>query len=935
MSERSHHGESAEVLLPSEGASPHPKAEGGGIASSCPTTDFLAAQETTAEARRDPRLDSAATTEYPPSLPSATAVGEEASGTEEALPLVSGYEVLGILGRGAMGVVYKARQPGLKRLVALKMILAGEHAGERERMRFRAEAESVALLQHPNIVQIHEVGEHEGRPFCSLEYVEGGTLADQLHGIPQLPQQAAQLVRTLAGAMETAHQHNVIHRDLKPANILLAMPNAECRMPNDRPTDSAFGIPKISDFGLAKRLDEDSGHTQTGTILGSPSYMAPEQAEGRIKEIGPRSDVYSLGAILYEMLTGRPPFRGATLLETLEQVRTREPVPPAQLRPGVPRDLETICLKCLHKDSVRRYTGAGELADDLGRFLNGEPILARPVSAPERLMRWCRRNPRLAAVSVLAFALLVAWGCTSSWLAWALSREKSAAEQARNQATRNAVLAQQNEKEAQTQAVLARTNEQKATVARDNAIHRHDQTVRAMIDLGASMQRQLQGQSVTRKLGPEAKALSDRMLGTVKEAMLQFSRQMEDDKLTSFGLARAHQTMGDLLKNLGQSEAALREYQLALDLIQKVAEDDADNDLARGNQALMLTTIANAKLALTGDARAAHQTFLRSYEIQKDIADHPRSGFYRDRPLDNERLLANYQVQLGRANLLLGDPDTARRAFEQAVALRRQVAAAAPKNTDKAVASRSYLAEACYWLGQSCARRGDDKATRAAFDEAAAICEEFVRQFPNYHDFKNDLADVYGAYGDAHVCLGRPAEARRLYDKALPLVRIAFDKQPDKLEYRALLARTHHRLGLATLVDKNPAVSRTHFQEALSLREQLLSLDSQNVFYQADVACSLAHCGRPNDAAHSANALRKRGADNPILLVQIAGCYARCAAVGPAAENPRYLDKSLEVLRAAIRKDFKDRLLVKTDPDLEPIRRQAGYQEILARIGEQ
>ena len=218
-------------------------------------------------------------------------------GQPDVLPRIAGYEVLGVLGRGAMGVVYKVRQPGLKRLVALKMILAGEHAGERERTRFRAEAEAVALVQHPNIVQIYEVREYEGRPFFSLEFVDGGTLADQLQGSPQPAARGAEMVRTLAQAMATAHRHNVIHRDLKPANILLAsggrQPPVEITG-GSRPSLAEFEL-KISDFGLAKRLDEDAGHTHTGTILGSPSYMAPEEAEGEIKRVGPLSDVYSSG----------------------------------------------------------------------------------------------------------------------------------------------------------------------------------------------------------------------------------------------------------------------------------------------------------------------------------------------------------------------------------------------------------------------------------------------------------------------------------------------------------------------------------------------------------------------------------------------------------------------------------------------------------------
>src|SRR5262245_8933806 len=314
-----------------------------------------------------------------------------ASGTPDGPPVLPGYEIEGVLGRGGMGVVYKARHLALKRLVALKMILAGGHAGEEERQRFRAEAEAVARLQHPNIVQIHEVGEHAGLPFFALEFLDGGSLARKLSGQPLPPREAAQVVELLASATHLAHSRNVVHRDLKPANILLT-------------TD---GTPKISDFGLAKQLDADSGQTRTGAVMGTPSYMAPEQATGQARVAGPLADVYSLGAILYECLTGRPPFKGATPLETLDQVRTAEPASPRLLQPKVPVDLETVCLKCLAKEPEKRYPSARELCDDLDRFLRGEPVTARPVGALERAWRWCRRNQAVASLAASVALILI------------------------------------------------------------------------------------------------------------------------------------------------------------------------------------------------------------------------------------------------------------------------------------------------------------------------------------------------------------------------------------------------------------------------------------------------------------------------------------------------------------------------------------------------
>ncbi len=322
---------------------------------------------------------------------------------------LAGYEIIKELGRGAMGVVYKARQLALNRLVALKMVLAGQHAGPRVLARFQIEAEAVARLHHPNIVQIYEIGEQAGCPFFSLEFVAGGTLADRIATGPRPAREAAEVVRQLGEAMDCAHRAGVVHRDLKPANILLAIkPDAEGPPGRSGGADQLAltdCIAKVTDFGLAKRLEGDSGQTHAGTIMGTPSYMAPEQAEGKVNEVGPAADIYALGAILYDMLTGRPPFVGKTVLDTLQQVKKVEPTPPRVLLPRVPHDLDTICLKCLEKDPRKRYASAGDLAADLERFLKGEPIRARRVGIWERGWKWCKRRPAgalLTGLGVLA-----------------------------------------------------------------------------------------------------------------------------------------------------------------------------------------------------------------------------------------------------------------------------------------------------------------------------------------------------------------------------------------------------------------------------------------------------------------------------------------------------------------------------------------------------
>jgi serine/threonine-protein kinase len=333
-----------------------------------------------------------------------------------AQPQIPGYEVEAVLGRGGMGIVFRARHLRLNRLVALKMLLGGAYAGAQDLARFQREAEAEAALRHPHIVQVHDVGEHDGRPYFTMELVEGGSLAQKLAGTPLPARQAAALLATLAAAVQVAHEGGIVHRDLKPGNVLLA----------------ADGTPKISDFGLARRLEGGAGLTHTGIAMGTPSYMAPEQARGQTRAIGSAVDVYALGAILYELLTGRPPFHGETPAETVLQVIQQEPVPPSRLNPRVPRDLETICLKCLQKDPARRYATAAALADDLRRFGEGRPIQARPVGWGVRSWRWCRRNPTAAALLATALVLV---GLASGGGMWLVQqRAERRAEAARHDA---------------------------------------------------------------------------------------------------------------------------------------------------------------------------------------------------------------------------------------------------------------------------------------------------------------------------------------------------------------------------------------------------------------------------------------------------------------------------------------------------------------------
>lgn len=365
-------------------------------------------------------LTDAASLERAAKLPPTERDGHSSSGFPDIgtrIQYIGDYELLREIARGGMGVVYKARQVRLNRVVALKMILAGQFASPADVQRFQTEAEAAAQLDHAGIVPVFEVGQHDGHHYFSMGLVEGESLAKRITDGPLPPRAAAEIVLRVAEAIEYAHRKGVIHRDLKPANVLL---------------DKA-GQPKVTDFGLAKRVQADSHLTASGQILGTPSYMPPEQAAGRVDQVTETADVYSLGAILYATLTGRPPFQADNPLDTVMQVIEQEPVSPRALNPVVPLDLETICLKCLEKDRRQRYGSAGELAQELQRYLDGKPILARPVGRAERAWRWCRRNPVVASLLV-AVAMSLVGGTIVSTMFAIEARDRAAGERKNREA---------------------------------------------------------------------------------------------------------------------------------------------------------------------------------------------------------------------------------------------------------------------------------------------------------------------------------------------------------------------------------------------------------------------------------------------------------------------------------------------------------------------
>jgi len=815
------------------------------------------------------------------------------------------YAILGTLGRGAMGVVYKARQQGLNRLVALKMILAGDHASEHELARFRSEAEAVAQIQHPNIVQVYEVGNEAGWPYISLEYLEGGSLARKINGTPQPPAQAAEVTRLLAQAMACAHQQGIIHRDLKSANILL----------------TPDGSPKITDFGLAKKVEEDSGHTRTGTIMGSPSYMAPEQAEGRIHDVGHLADVYSLGAILYELLTGRPPFRGTSVLETLQQVRTQEPVAPTQLQPGVPADLETICLKCLQKEPGKRYAGAAALAADLGRFLAGEPIQARSVGRVERLGSWCKRNPRVAVLSGTVAGLVVVWAVTSSVLAWQLKQQKDEANFQARIAQENTSLAREKEREAQEMEARAKKNAEAAK-------RRFEKTADAMVAVVEQSQNRLRSRRLVARNSPEIRQLREDLFAQFRQALVNMAQEMKRSEGTQFGVAGVCQRLGDVLFKLGQREEALQQYQLGYDLVKQVAEQRPEDDVARGNLGVMLLRMGDVALEGNGDGRAARTWFAKARDVHQDVADHPRNGYYKE--VDTKRLLSHDELRLGKAELYLGDPAAARKHFQKAFALRTAWSEAEPEKAEPS----SYVMEARMWLGVANSHLGDTEALRDHFDQAVQIGEALVRKHPKFLDFKGDLAAVHGAYGDAQLRIGLLDAARQSYRQTLENLQVVVARNPDDVSRDPLVALTYEHLAVLHLRQGQRPEAEKYYRQALQVREDLLQLERNNRDWQAAYLLALAHCGKHAEAARGAEGLRQNVARSTELLLQLARCYAVCAgAAADPAQKQRHTEKALEAMAAATQEGYKDLVILRSDPDIGLLQQELAYQALLTRLG--
>jgi tetratricopeptide (TPR) repeat protein len=798
---------------------------------------------------------------------------------------VPGYEILGELGRGGMGVVYRARQIAAGRVVALKMILAGGHAGPADLLRFKTEAEAVARLQHPHIVGVYEVGEHQGRPFFSLEFCAGGTLEKKLAGTPLPPPQAARLVETLAGAVQAAHDKQVIHRDLKPANVLL----------------TEDGTLKVTDFGLAKKLDE-AGQTQSGSILGTPSYMAPEQAGGHRREVGSWTDVYALGAILYECLTGRPPFKAATPLDTLLQVLSQEPVAPRRLQPKTPRDLETICLKCLQKDPKKRYSSARDLADDLHRFTAGEPIRARPVGPWGRAVKWVRRRPAVAGLLAVCVAALLALAVGGWEYNVRLRRQAHLLEEAIG---------------------TARQEHDRAQANLNKALEAVDRLLRPLDD--SRLIRLPQFQEPRR-----------RMLEDALEFYQGFLNQEGDDPAVRRDSARAYGRSVMLRVLLGQTAEAEQAGREALRLQERLVADFPDRPEYRHDLANTHSALGHV-YTLTGRFDKADQVYREALTLsEKLVRDYPGELAYRETLVNAHRSLGMFSMH--------GDPHMSeghlRKAIEHAAVLmqaqpgmaeRECLLAAAHAHLGQLLFNTNRLDEAAAELdsarhllepagrsspsaareypsvrgltllyrGGVSLRQGKAAEAELLLGEGVALLEELVRDVPKFFPYRTYLQTGYSFLGPLYEKSGRPAEAEAVWRKSAELMEDTARTFPSFAAFAAAAGENARVQRWLLAVRRGEHVAVMAEVVRLENRKDLGGPQAYNLACVAALASAAA------------------GSD-----VRLAEEYARRAmALLGRAEAGGYFRQPGALQHAR-----------KTDTDLDPLRQRSDFREFMSRL---
>jgi eukaryotic-like serine/threonine-protein kinase len=861
------------------------------------------------------------------------------------LPAIAGFEILGELGRGGVGVVFKARQTALNRLVAIKMLSGHVQSHPEVLARFRTEAQAFARLQHPNIVQVFEVGEAGGRPFLALEFVPGGTLAQFLGRQPQPIPLAVELTCALALATEHAHEQGILHRDLKPGNVLLNKIDSE--NPAGRTASSQdtlrIGdpktpiIPKITDFGLAKQVDASDGPTEMGAVIGTPSYMAPEQASGVTRTFTPAVDVYALGAILYEMLTGRPPFLGESPTQTILQVLSQEPVPPRELRPDCPRDLETIALKCLQKNPARRYAAARDLAEDLRRFQAGEPIRARPAGPVERLLKWAKRRPTAAAALVAGMVLLVVTAL------YAIEQHNHGIElrdladqerRARERSEANFQLARKAVKELLADVgandlasvpqmdPVRRSLLQKAMTSMHELLRQNRSNPSVMHQMA---QIQFDTGELYELLGDNGQALDCyRGAAQIYEGLCKSGKPnsalVRERVLTLKGLAT-------VLQDLGQQDEAAAVFQEGLavaDELNAKWPDDAEN------------THVRSRLLLNRGQLLSHSNHLAegSKDIERARDDLLKlAGQYPDRREFKESLATafnNLGVNLRATKHL----DAAANCYQEAVTIYRDLAEHYADNRQYryqlTIAARN-LGTANWWL-----EKNDESIS--AFNTAIAECRKLLNDYPGIPTYQVNLALALVGLGELLAYADKPEGLERLREAVAILEKLVAE-QPKLANFQYQLGFAMTRVGFAHMKGKNWLEALRWEELALKRFRAALALNPKDERFQFAIqeglkrhARSFLELNQISDAAKTVAELVEIVPKDGDELFEAACLLAQCSAKSKDETASKFGGRAVELLRQAAAAKSLNETTLRNTPELDSLRSRPDFQALAKQL---
>lgn len=821
---------------------------------------------------------------------------------------VGDYRVLSELGRGGMGVVFLAEHVKLKRLAAVKMILESTAIDPDSIERFESEARAVASLKHDNVIQLYEIGTFKDKPFFALEYASGGTLSDKIRELPLSPKDAAGTVESLARAMYVAHENGVLHRDLKPSNILM----------------TEDGIPKITDFGLAKLIiEDDQNQTRTGTVMGTPCYMSPEQAQGQTSNLTGATDQYALGAILYACISGRPPFMAASTIDTLSDVINKEPVPLSRLSETIPRDLETICLKCLEKEPEKRYLNCKELAEDLRRFINDEPILARPASVIEKGWRWCKRNPKIAIPSGLAAGLLAVTATVSSW-AWVTTSaqaaiildEKDEANRQRIIAEQERATAEENQKLAERQAELALQNIQFIVSDVDEKLKKLPGTSDVRIEILEAVSRKWDDLEVGLVGGVAGEAVPTLMA-------VRHSLAMTFQSLDKLDLAQ--QEFDKLIKK-ARGRIALK----------------GRTDSSRSNLAKILIASATLDRRLDHDPAKGLKKLSEAFELTQEILDNPRPLEGSPSKQELLQLHSAAAMNLGVEYLRDGRIKETEKVFSTATDANSEVLRtirAEPGFSDlnenerdtRTASLQMQLDKSKVGLAYIRLRLGDTADSLPLYEQAIASRREIFERRPNMLIMKTELAGQLNLYGKSLIWIDKADEAAAALQEAVDLYDQARAEDPEKVDITRGLANSLYFFSTARKL-------QGHVDEATSLMERCRLLrkglydaspDEKN---QLSLMLAEARMGNLDAAMKHSDALAAIEEKNSEAHLERARALAYLSQEVGDEQKSALTDNALDALERAVDEGFSDPFRINAEYELRSLRGNNRFNAIIAKI---